>query len=494
MDPLTITGSCVGLLAGISALSKELANFVNQTREAHKDVDGFSRELASISLCVSSLKDKNFNFPPNLQRQLTLVLGNCERTMQDMNNIVRKHSNPGAGRRLKWSLNDGQNVARLRERLEAHKSTLDITLDLGQLTLVSDVREDTRAIRAELRKLRLQVRNLERSSVNERPMLQRFLEDSMTYAESVANLSDADDDDSTLQIAKPINSQSDRVSFMVPGAEVLPTQPSSTELTLRMKSSEGQQQNGRSKGKPLARPAITSDSDSFTAPKPLAAPRTQAATHLSRSGSQAKLRQTILANPGYQFEGRHCSIAAATDSVRNVYFSFSSVPIPIYVECLDLNLSGPEELAWVNETGRGVFYRWKNIKRFAYEEEGPQGYVQAFWVLHESLFTLHKNRRSVGIEIRHLKTNGTKILYEEDRGNEMHCELFAILEEAKQDAAELAPIITNLESYKQNLRMLQQNRSQRTLNNLVPGTFSALVEREREALSNEGGRRPKTRH
>jgi hypothetical protein len=489
MEAIGISGTCVGLIAGITALSKELTNFVNRTREARKDVDGFSRELASISLCVSSLKDENFNFPLNLQRQLALVLRNCERTVQDMDKIVRKHSNAGIGRRMQWSLNDGQDVARLRERLEAHKSTLDITLDLGQLALVSGIRDDTRDIRAELYSLRLQISNLERSGVNERPMLQRFLEDSMTYAESVVDLSDADDEDPTPQTAKSINAQSGRVSSMVPSAEVLTIQPSRTTSTLKTKSSDGHQQNGRSKGKLLARLGIISDNGYLATPRPFVAPPTQGATHPFHFESPAKLLQTISEDPDYQYEGRRCSVAyknttGAAGMSPNVYFSFSCVPIDVFHSgSIDLGLSGPEELAWVNETSRGVFYRWKDITRFAYEEGGPKGNVQTFWVLHGDLFNLYGpewDRSLMGLEICHVRTGSTRILYEENRSNRRNSELFPILEQAKQDAKNLAPIITNLDSFKKNVRMLKQDRSERTIANLVPGTFSVLVERERE--------------
>jgi hypothetical protein len=182
---------------------------------------------------------------------------------------------------MQWSLNDGQDVARLRERLEAHKSTLDITLDLGKLALVSGTRDDTRDIRAELHSLRLQISNLERSGPKQRPILKRFLDDSITYAESVVDLSDANDKDLTPQTARSIESQSDRVSSMVPSEEMLPTQASRMAFTLRTRNSEGHQQNERSKGTLPARSGIMSGIDSFAALGPLAAPPTLAATHLS---------------------------------------------------------------------------------------------------------------------------------------------------------------------------------------------------------------------
>jgi hypothetical protein len=98
-----------------------------------------------------------------------------------------------------------------------------------------------------------------------------------------------------------------------------------------------------------------------------------------------------------------------------------------------------------------VFHRWKNIKRLAHKEGGSQGDVQVSGYFMKVCSPFISVGGSVGIETHHLKACGTRILYEEDRRNEMHSELFAILEQAKQDAIGLAPIITNLESYQKDV-------------------------------------------
>ena len=63
MDPFSITAACVGLLSGITALSQSLASFVTTARQARKDLDGFSRELSSLGLCIATLKDETFPIP-----------------------------------------------------------------------------------------------------------------------------------------------------------------------------------------------------------------------------------------------------------------------------------------------------------------------------------------------------------------------------------------------------------------------------------------------
>ena len=194
MDALSIAGTCVGLLGTIAALSQQLTSFVLIARDARRDVDGFSRELASLGLCVSMLKDETFKFPGSLQQQLVGVLNNCRIVIKDMEKLLKKHRTPSIGSSIKWSVADRDEVVRLRERLEAHKVVLEITLELASLTVVASVkvdtevlREDTTAIKAELEFLKTQVVQL--ASVRAEPnfILNRFLVDTVAYTESVVD-------------------------------------------------------------------------------------------------------------------------------------------------------------------------------------------------------------------------------------------------------------------------------------------------------------------
>ena len=196
-DPLTLTATCIGLLGSITKLSKELTSFVLIAREARRDIDGFARELQSMALCVETLRDEKFPFPDTLKAQLASVLRNCDGVTHDMEHIIERKaihqqgsgaSDAGAAvgfsTKVKWSFNDRDDVVRLRERLEAHKAVLDITLDLANLTAVSDIKEDTLDIKAELAALRMQVMQM-RVADNGPTMLQRFLDESLAYTESV---------------------------------------------------------------------------------------------------------------------------------------------------------------------------------------------------------------------------------------------------------------------------------------------------------------------
>ena len=195
MDPLSIATACVGLLGGIATLSKNLASFVSTARDARKDIDGFSRELLSLALCLATLKDEDFHFPDRLQTQLVCVLENCGSVTQDMSRVIEKHRSNAIGRKLQWSFSDRDEVSRLRERLEAHKSVLEITLELANLSTVNTIKEDTSDIKVELAALKLQVMQLRGSDSAPGFALQRFLNETVAYTESVVDPNDDAGDD-----------------------------------------------------------------------------------------------------------------------------------------------------------------------------------------------------------------------------------------------------------------------------------------------------------
>lgn len=108
MDPLTITGTCIGLLSSITTLSIYITRFVADVRDSRKDVDGVRRELSSLSFCIKSLRDDTSGdstlYPDSLQANLISVLNNCDSVMTEMNRLLELSSSKKLGRRVQWTL------------------------------------------------------------------------------------------------------------------------------------------------------------------------------------------------------------------------------------------------------------------------------------------------------------------------------------------------------------------------------------------------------
>jgi hypothetical protein len=194
-DPLSIAIACVSLLNGIATLSKQLVTFVNAVRGTRKDVEGFSKELESLKIAVSRLSDNQINIPDVVKQDVVRILAQCNAITEDMQAIVRKHLNSKAGRKLQWTISDSDEVSRLRQRLEPHKTGLQIALSAAIIHQNNSLKADTFALQeaaaasiAELAALRKEVAELRRAlDAAPNPMLQRYLEEATEYADSLAD-------------------------------------------------------------------------------------------------------------------------------------------------------------------------------------------------------------------------------------------------------------------------------------------------------------------
>ncbi|RMZ84631.1 hypothetical protein DV737_g1238, partial [Chaetothyriales sp. CBS 132003] len=199
MDSSSLIRACSSLLEGSSELNVLILSFVREARDARQDIDAFSRELSSLSINVSTLRNEKFAFPAQLQSNLVSVLGDCEAIIDSMRAIIASHRFGGVGRTGNWSPSDRNNVVALQSRLEARKTTLDITIDLASLLGAGAGNEDTPPANleipaakpdtmAELEYLREEVRRFRlgnKAAAN--PMLGRFLIETLNYAESICD-------------------------------------------------------------------------------------------------------------------------------------------------------------------------------------------------------------------------------------------------------------------------------------------------------------------
>lgn len=92
MDPLSIAASCIGITAGIVALTDCIASFVSSVREARKDLDAVRRELSSLQLSLAALSDEDerfgFDSTPQLKENLLGVLGNCGSIVREIGAVL----------------------------------------------------------------------------------------------------------------------------------------------------------------------------------------------------------------------------------------------------------------------------------------------------------------------------------------------------------------------------------------------------------------------
>ena len=242
MEPLSITTACMSLLGGTIALSKQIHHFVVATRDARKDMDAFSRELTSLQLCIDSLQHEETvsKFPDSLQRSLAVIIRNCNDIVEQMSSLLTKLSSGSLGNRIQWSFSSREDAERLRNSLEAHKSAIEIALSVSAVAMGTNLQTEATAIkqdtsllptisndvaqiselRTEITALRFQIMQLGQPQTHEGNPLERFLDESVTYAESIVeerSILQPDQAPSTLghvALTEPTATSSDTTSIL----------------------------------------------------------------------------------------------------------------------------------------------------------------------------------------------------------------------------------------------------------------------------------------
>jgi hypothetical protein len=138
MDPFSLTAGCVGLVTAITQLSGSILTFISGVRSARADLDSVSRELLSLKTVLELLQidladDAIVKLPDTLQRQVSGIITNCAGVVRGIQIILEKHEGRGVQKAAQWTLSGRADVDKLRISLEAHKSALEIALDMIQL-------------------------------------------------------------------------------------------------------------------------------------------------------------------------------------------------------------------------------------------------------------------------------------------------------------------------------------------------------------------------
>jgi len=138
MDPLSITATCIGLASTITRTSLVVIGFVKDVRAARSDLDVVSRELLSLKTVLELLADdiddsSSRSIPQTLQNQIAGIVRNCTGVVVDIEQTLKKHEGGKVNRAAKWVASGKSDVSRLQLSLEAHKSALEIALDMVTL-------------------------------------------------------------------------------------------------------------------------------------------------------------------------------------------------------------------------------------------------------------------------------------------------------------------------------------------------------------------------
>ena len=137
MDPLSITTTCLGLISAVTKTSLVVIGFVKDVRAARSDLDSVSRELLSLKTVLELLADDATDeaFPQTLQKQISGLVMNCTGVINDIEQTLNKHEGGKLNKAAQWVAFGKSDMSKLQSSLEAHKSALEIALEMVTLYL-----------------------------------------------------------------------------------------------------------------------------------------------------------------------------------------------------------------------------------------------------------------------------------------------------------------------------------------------------------------------
>jgi hypothetical protein len=131
----SIATSCDDVLATIRTVATEITAFSRTVRPARKDLDLVTREIASLEATIDFIQHDaaDVHDVPGLDRQLHLVLQQCESVLQRLSTHLNDWLPGGARTHIPWSLGGKGEMATIKGGLEAHHQMLEMNLGLINL-------------------------------------------------------------------------------------------------------------------------------------------------------------------------------------------------------------------------------------------------------------------------------------------------------------------------------------------------------------------------
>jgi hypothetical protein len=132
VDPLSITGTAIGILGTATSLSMQINSFRKDFTEARAEIDRVTADLNDLSLVISRLGEAKeiVALPRNLSRDLHRVLKNCKKTVTETQEHLETSSKKTL-RGLAWAFSGKKQCLELCRRMESHKLTVNTALTMA---------------------------------------------------------------------------------------------------------------------------------------------------------------------------------------------------------------------------------------------------------------------------------------------------------------------------------------------------------------------------
>ncbi|KAH4415989.1 hypothetical protein HBH92_066770 [Parastagonospora nodorum] len=152
MDPLSITLACVTLIGVVSKVSTSLRTLSRDFRDAPSELKATDLELSSVQAVLVNLTQQTSGpggvaLLSDLEQHVINIIKHCSVVVADIETCLQKHMQSRRGVSGYWLLGGGKDeLARHRSSLEAHKSALQITLQMLAVNSLRNIVRNTAPI------------------------------------------------------------------------------------------------------------------------------------------------------------------------------------------------------------------------------------------------------------------------------------------------------------------------------------------------------------
>lgn len=138
-DPFSIAAGVVGLVASIGKSILVINQFRQDVSEARRDLLRVAGELTSLRTTIEGLQEDFVNddvdVPSSLQENVVSIVTSCSRTVNDMEKLLLRLLDGKFRHKIEWAISGKPDMDKLRSNLEAHKISLNIAIDMLDLSV-----------------------------------------------------------------------------------------------------------------------------------------------------------------------------------------------------------------------------------------------------------------------------------------------------------------------------------------------------------------------
>lgn len=142
MDPLTVSASIVGIIAGSAKVASTLVTFVQSTTESPKLAQSVLTEVNGISAVLGHLQTYLLNADKLsksrasciLVEQVIAILAQCVTTFSELENLLgtsKVDGDFGVLDRMRWVMNESK-ISNVERRLQSDKASMTLMLTILQ--------------------------------------------------------------------------------------------------------------------------------------------------------------------------------------------------------------------------------------------------------------------------------------------------------------------------------------------------------------------------